>query len=173
MSCALTSGYTLDCRDSMGGVIEMYFIAFNDVSAITEASGIVTAITKSAPKRFYKYEQERETASFVENLTSSIQNGSNFFTQELTTVINKMAVATRNELSLLVKNRLMAVVKDANGLYWLLGRTRGLQGTAGNSGTGVAGADRNGYTFTFTATEPALAVSVDSATVSTLQTPGV
>jgi hypothetical protein len=168
MACALTSGYTLDCRDSVGGVIEMYFIEAGNVSSITEASGVVTTITKASGKVFRKYEQDQDTAFFVENLNSNVQNGTIFYQQELTVVINKMATAIRNELLLLNKNRLIAVVKDANGSYWLLGKTRFLHATAGNSGTGTASGDRNGYTFTYTALEPSLAPSVDSAIIAGL-----
>lgn len=172
MACALTQGYTLDCRDSVGGVVEIYFIEEGNVNSITEASGTVTAITKATGSVFRKYEQDQDTAFFVENLNSNIQNGTQFYQQELTIVLNKMAVNTRNELLLLNKNRLIAVVKDANGAYWLLGKTRFLYATAGNSGTGTASGDRNGYTFTYTALEPNLAPVVDSATVATLETPG-
>ena len=172
MACALTSSYTLDCRDSVGGLVEIYFIEAGNVSSVTEASGVVTAITKASGKVFRKYEQDQDTAFFVENLNSNVQNGTLFYQQELTIVCNRMQTATRNELLLLAKNRLLAVAKDANGAYWLLGKTRFLHATAGNSGSGTASGDRNGYTFTFTALEPNLAPSVDSATVATLLTPG-
>lgn len=168
MACALTSGYTLDCRDSIGGIVEIYFIEAGNVSSITETSGVVTAITKASGKVFRKYEQDQDTAFFVENLNSNVQNGSLFYQQELTIVCNKMQTATRNELLLLNKNRLIAVAKDANGAYWLLGKTRFLHATAGNSGTGTASGDRNGYTFTYTALEPSLAPSVNSTIIAGL-----
>lgn len=169
-SCALTQNYTLDCRDSVGGVVEIYFIEEGSVSAIVEASGNVTTITKESGKVFRKYEQDQDTAFFVENLNSNVQNGTMFYQQELTIVLNKMQTNTRNELLLLNKNRLIAVVKDANGSYWLLGKTRFLHATAGNSGTGTASGDRNGYTFTYTAMEPNLAPSVDSSIIAGLLT---
>lgn len=168
MACALTSNYTLDCRDSIGGLVEIYFIEEGNVDSITEASGVVTAITKASGKVFRKYEQDQDTAFFVENLNSNVQNGSLFYQQELTIVCNKMQTATRNELLLLNKNRLIAVAKDANGAYWLLGKTRFLHATAGNSGSGTASGDRNGYTFTYTALEPSLAPSVDSTIIAGL-----
>ena len=168
MACALTSNYTLDCRDSVGGLVEIYFIEEGNVESITEASGVVTAITKASGKVFRKYEQDQDTAFFVENLNSNVQNSSLFYQQELTIVCNKMQTATRNELLLLNKNRLIAVAKDANGAYWLLGKTRFLHATAGNSGSGTASGDRNGYTFTYTALEPSLAPSVDSTIIAGL-----
>lgn len=46
------------------------------------------------------------------------------------------------------KNSLVAVVKDSNGAYWYLGKTRGLDVTAGTAGTGTAQGDRSGFTLT-------------------------
>lgn len=171
-SCALTSSYALSCDVGQGGVIELYFIEKGNVTAITEVSGVVTAITKAPGAVFRKYEQEQETASLVETFNANVQQGSQYYQQELVVVVNKMETAKRNEFLLLNKNRLIAVVKDSNGNYWLAGKTRSLRATAGTSGTGTAGADRNGYTFTYTAMEPEMAPNVSDATVATLLTPG-
>jgi hypothetical protein len=170
MPCALTQGYVLDCKDSLGGITEVYFIASSDVSAITEASGVVTAITKKAGKRFYKYELVKETSSFVENVNASVENGSIFYQQELTIILNKLQANTRNELLLLSQNLLEAVVGDNNGKYWLLGKTRGLDVTGGSSQSGTAMGDRSGYTLTFTGKEAALAPEVSSSIIAGLTT---
>jgi hypothetical protein len=170
MPCALTQGYVLDCKDSLGGITEVYFIASNDISAITEASGVVTAITKKAGKRFYKYELVKETSSFVENVNASVENGSIFYQQELTIILNKLQANTRNELLLLSQNLLEAVVGDNNGKYWLLGKTRGLDVTGGSSQSGTAMGDRSGYTLTFTGKEAALAPEVSSSIIAGLTT---
>ncbi len=53
MPCALTQGYTLDCKDSLGGIKAVWLINHANVTAVTEASGIVSAITKAANKVFY------------------------------------------------------------------------------------------------------------------------
>ena len=50
MACALTQGMVLDCKDSIGGIKAVWFIAAGDVSAVTEVSGVVTAITKHLAK---------------------------------------------------------------------------------------------------------------------------
>jgi hypothetical protein len=148
----------------------VYFIASSDVSAMTEASGVVTAITKKAGKRFYKYELVKETSSFVENVNASVENGSIFYQQELTIILNKLQANTRNELLLLSQNLLEAVVGDNNGKYWLLGKTRGLDVTGGSSQSGTAMGDRSGYTLTFTGKEAALAPEVSSSIIAGLTT---
>ena len=168
MPCALTQGYVLDCKDSLGGMTEVLFIAKADVTATTEASGVITAITKAAGKRFYKYELVKETANFVENINASVENGTVFYQQELTIVLNKMMANTRNEILLLAQSLLVAIAKDNNNKYWYLGKVNGLDITAGNSGTGTAIGDRSGYTLTFTGKEAALAPEVSSSIITAL-----
>lgn len=168
MACALTSGYTLDCKDSLGGIKAVWFIEHANVSSVTEASGVVSAITKAAGKVFYKYELVRNTSSLTENITASVENGTVFYAQELSVILNKMQASTRNEILLLAKNVLMAVVQDSNGKYWLLGKTNGIDITGGSSATGTAQGDRNGYTLTFTGGEPALAPEVSSGIIAGL-----
>jgi ligand-binding sensor domain-containing protein len=170
MSCALTSGYTFDCKDNIGGLKSVWFIGYNDVASVTEASGVITAITKGAGKVFYKYQLVRNTASFTENIAGSIENGTVVFNQELLIVINKMQTSMRNEMLLLAKNNMMAVVEDQNGRYWLAGRFNGLDLLAGSVSTGLAQADRNGYSFTFSGGEKESAPEVQSSVISTLTT---
>ena len=172
MACALTQGYTLDCRDSLGGITEVYFIASSDITSSTEASGVITALVKATGKRFYKYELTKGTSMFTEAVTSNVQNGTLYFTPELTIILNKLQANTRNEILLLAQNRLVAVAKDNNGKYWMLGKTRALDLTAGTAESGTAEGDRSGYTLTFTGAEPALAPEVNSATAAALTTAG-
>jgi hypothetical protein len=168
MPCALTQGYTFDCKDNIGGLKSVWFIGWNDVSSVTVASGLVSAITKSAGKVFYKYQLVRNTASFTENIAGSIENGTVVYNQELTVVINKMNVSMRNEILLLAQNNLMAVVEDQNGRYWLAGRYNGLDLLTGSSSTGTAQSDRNGYTLTFSGGEKELAPEVSSGIIAGL-----
>jgi hypothetical protein len=172
MACALTQGYTLDCRDSLGGITEVYFIASSDVASITEASGVISAITKSSGKRFYKYELVKGTSMFTETVAANVQNGTLYYTTELTIILNKLQANTRNEILLLAQNRLNAVAKDSNGKFWYLGKTRTLDLTGGSAATGTAEGDRNGYTLTFSGAEPALCPEVSSSIITSLTTAG-
>lgn len=168
MACALTQGYTLDCRESLGGIKAVWLIAHANVSSVTEASGIVSAITKAAGKVFYKYELVKNTGTLTETITASVENGTVFYAQELSIVLNKLQTNTRNEILLLAKNTLMAVIQDANDTYWLLGRVAGLDVTGGTSATGTAQGDRSGYSLTFTGGEKELAPSVASGIIAGL-----
>jgi len=79
-----------------------------------------------------------------------------------------MAQNVRNELRLLGLNRLMAIVTDRNGKYWLLGRSNGLDVSGGTSQTGTAFGDRNGYEMTFTGMEELPCSEVSSTIIATL-----
>ena len=172
MSCALTQGYSLDCRDSLGGIVEVYFTEAANVTTTTEASGVITALTKATGKRFWKYALVKDTSMFNQTITASVANGTVFYTQELQIILNKLQTNTRNEILLLAQNSLVAVVKDSNGNYWYLGKTRGIDLTAGSAATGTAQGDRSGFTLTFSGAEPAMAPSVAQAVYSALETAG-
>ena len=167
MPCALTQGFILDCKESLGGVKSVRFVEFDNVASIAYAAGVAT-LTMVASKKFWKYNQVRETSSFTETITANVQNGTIFYQQEVTVIINKLAAATRNEILLLAKNRLMAIVEDMNGAFWLIGAKNGLDITSGNSATGTASGDRNGYSLTFQAMEADPIWSVASGAISAI-----
>lgn len=169
-SCPLTQDYSFGCDVGTGGIKEIWFIELNNIVSLTESSGNLTAITKSAGKIFRKYQLVQETANFEEAITGNRQNGTIFYDQKGTIVINKQQVAIRNELLLLAKNYLVAVVHDNNDTYRLYGRLYGLRMESGSIASGTAWGDRNGYTFNFTGKEPDAAPFVDSTVIATLQT---
>jgi len=170
VSCALTSDYSFGCDVGTGGTKEVYLIEFNNIESYTESSGNLTAITKVSGKVFRKYQLVRETANFNEDIVGNIQNGTIFYDQKGTIIINKQNIAVRNEIILLSRNFLVAVIHDQNDTYRLFGRVNGLRLESGSAATGTAWGDRNGYTLNFTGKEPELAPFVDSSVISTLQT---
>lgn len=170
MPCALTQNYNLDCRDSIGGIKEVYFMELGNLSSFVEASGVVTTITKSAGKKFYKYQLVKQTASMEDVLTINEENGTIFSAQKLTIILNKMQANTRNEISLLGQNLLVCVAGDRNGKYWFLGATNGLAITTIKGESGVKMGDRNGYTLEFVGAEPFMAQEVSSGIIAGLTT---
>ncbi len=171
MACALTQGYSLDCRDTAGGVKEVYIANFSNVSGITSASGIITVISKANGGRFYKYEQYRDTAESFEDITGNSETGSVFYAQSVVLALRKMQASIRNEIKLLASALVVIVVKDRNGKYWYYGETNGLELNTGRAGTGKALGDKNGYDLTFTGGEPEPAKEVDSTIIAGLTTP--
>lgn len=173
MPCVLTQGYNLSCNDSYGGTKAIYIMELENATSITAAAGIVTAIAKVATKKFFKYNLVAHTADGTESLKSSREAGTIEVEQSVRFPINRLSVAVRNELLLLAKNRLLIVIVDENGSGWLFGKEYGMQIAGIEAKTGVQLADRNGYELSFEGKEKEFALSVDSATLLTLETPGV
>jgi hypothetical protein len=169
MSCALTQSYSFDCSVGAGGMKELYLIELENISSVTESSGTLTAITKVSGKIFRKYQLVQDTATAEETITGNLQNGTLYYAQKVTFVINKQNVAIRNEILLLAKNRLAVVTVDNNDTYRLYGWDQGLRLNEGSAATGTAWGDRNGYTLTLSGNQRELALFVNSATLATLQ----
>lgn len=172
VSCALTQDYSFGCDVGSGGVRQMWLIEFNNVTSMTESSGVITAITKASGKFFRKYQLVNETSNANQKITGNPQNGVIFYGQSAQIVINKQQVALRNEIILLSRNTLIIIAEDNNGSYHLFGRLNGMRLNDGSADTGTAWGDRNGYVLNFTGNERELAPFVAENIISTLQTPG-
>jgi len=178
MSCNLTAGYALGCRDAVGGIKEIRLAVFNTTGSVnTNGSGTVTGFTGYASgtagsNPFYKYDLTKATSQFTETINASTENGSLFFQQDLTLIINRLQVQVRNEMFVLAQNRLIAIVRDRMDQFWVLGADTGLEVTAGTSQTGTANGDRSGYEITFTSMEsfPMYGISLANANTVTSAT---
>ena len=134
MSCSLTTGYALGCRDSIGGINTIYVQAFNATGSVnTNGSGTVTGFTGYASGSFFEYDLTKATSSMTETLSASVENGTLFYTPEVTFTINKLQVAVRNELRLLARNRLIVIVgREGKNLLLKLGNLPTLKSQAYN-----------------------------------------
>lgn len=177
MACALTQGFSLDCREGIGGLKEVYIIELANILSITESSGVVSAITKAPGKRFWKYSLVRETSNATETITGNEQNGTIYYDQQVQIIINKRQASVRNEILLLAKNFLVIVAVEnqvnnsGQNRAFLYGKTQGLQLLQGTSETGTAWGDRNGYTLPFAGKEVELAPEVQFNVLATLEVP--
>ena len=166
-SCALTTGFDLDCRDAIGGVKSVRLASLEDYTAMaaTVAAGAITGFNTAALE-FFKYDQLKETSSLTETINGSSQNGTVFFTPEVVVVLSKFDVTKRNEIKLLAQQRLVAIVETNEGSYWVVGYENGLELNAGTSATGTAFADLSGYSLTLSGMEKEPMLSITSALVS-------
>jgi hypothetical protein len=171
MACAIFTDFTLDCRDVVGGIKNIYVTELGNKNAVTtDASGLVTAMTLTSGKRFWKYELlPRGANSYTETWTSSPENGTLFFDQAVVCVFSKMQSSTRYELQLIAKNRCLVIVETKNGEYFLAGEEYGCY-SGGTAQAGGAMGDMNGYNFTFSGQEKLPAKQLSSL-FSNLLTP--
>lgn len=169
MACNITSGWSIDCKDSQGGIVKI-FIANGPVEAFAETAGVLTSVTVAGspltPADFFEFEVPKQTSSLTETVNASTENGTVFYQQDLILVFNKMEASKRNQILLMAQNENMFVVaKDGNNKYWSVGLTRGASLTAGTLTSGVAYGDRSGGELTLTGLEPQPMFEVNSSIV--------
>ena len=102
----------------------------------------------------------------TETINASAQNGTVYYTPEVTIVMSKLDATKRNEIKLLAQNRLVAIVEtnDEVPAYFVVGVTTGLEVSAGTSASGTAYADLQGYSITLSGMEAAPMLQVDPTT---------
>jgi len=172
MPCAITSGFTIDCRENIGGIKSVYVAEFGNISGVTEVSGLVTGITKATGKRFYKFDIPRAVANTNSNATGSEENGSLFYTHQVVFPLNKRDSTTANVVRTLAKAKLMVVTLDMDGNYRMYGRNNGLYLASTENGSGTGAGDRNGYNITLTGVEPDDFLQVSASVGAALETAG-
>ena len=153
MACSnLTAGVLNGCSSNNGG-LDAIFIANGKVESITEAAGLVSAITVGGsalvPADFFKFEVPRQTSSISETATGDISQGTVVYLQSAIMVLNQLQASTRDQLKLMFEATDRVVVAlDNNGKYWSIGLERGAYGITATTTSGVAYADRSGYEIT-------------------------
>ena len=169
MACNQTlSGLVKDCSPSMGGITEVLLANREDVSAVTADTGKVTEITMASSAKFKRYSFARNTGSMTSTYTIDQASGVRYVTTDLLLQFNRMETAKRVEISALAVNDLVAIVKDANGIYWYLGYDEPVNASAGDGQTGTARGDANRYTITLQDNSKEMPMEVDSTIIAAL-----
>ncbi len=159
MSCDITSGFTLGCRDNTGGIKNLYILSGSITSVTDVSEGLIETISGSG--EFFKFELFRQTSDFSEAISATPENGTVFYEQSVNAVFFKLQSATRNQVKVLAQNPNLKVIVETNngsedgiGRYWLLGEENGMQLLSGTGATGTSFGDLSGYSLTFTGQEP-------------------
>ena len=167
-NCVLTEGIPLACLDSTGGVKNVYIAAFDDDTVFTyDADDVIDTVT-NVGLTFYTFKFRPQTASYGEELTKSLENGTTFWTQTLSMIFHKMDAAKRNNMLLLAGTSMHVIVETQNGDYWWLGLANGADVSANTSGAGQSYGDLNGYNLTITGLEPVMAHELSSTAFASL-----
>tara|TARA_R110000782_G_scaffold239254_6_gene325637 strand:+ start:2329 stop:2871 length:543 start_codon:yes stop_codon:yes gene_type:complete len=154
MACtAVAAGRALPCKDSLGGIKQIWVAAFVDPTWAAVSSGeIADAVTSSATV-FKNYDMHKNTGSFTQTVNASVENGTIFYTQVVSCVFSNEVAADISDFQNLTKGRLAICVQDVNDNVFIMGHTRGVELTGGTLESGVAMGDFNGLKYEFTAEE--------------------
>ena len=153
MACDLISGRVEPCKDSVGGLKNLYFVNYGDLGAITyDATNSDVIDSVAGTPDAYKYEI-KGASSFTQNIQSSRDTGTTAFEQVVEVTLKKLTVADHKELKILAFGRPHVIVEDYNGNFFLAGLEHGAEVTGGTIVTGTAMSDLSGYTLTLTGME--------------------
>ena len=165
MACDFIDNGRLEpCRDSVGGIKEVYFVQFGTLGAYTDTDDVLDTFTDSPTA--YRYEV-RGNSSFTQNIQSSDETGTTAFEQVVELTLKKLSADDHKKVKLLAHGRPHIIVRDQNDNLFLGGLENGLVVTGGTIVTGAAMSELSGYTLTFTGMEkvPAnfVGVALDTA----------
>jgi hypothetical protein len=163
MSCNLSTGFTLGCNDSIGGIKKIYIGKFDQ---LTYTIGGTPAEVTAGSGTVYTYEPLKNSASATFNPTVSLENGTVFYTHSVSLSLKNINASKREELEALAKARVGLFVELNSGKILAFGTTNGMYMTAGTFQTGAAFGDLQGYQLTFTSDEPVQPYTLQDATMT-------
>jgi len=173
MSCILGNGVALGCKDSLGGVKEVYIASYTNLETYTYEEdaadanyGSITAIANSGT--FYRFEMRQEQGEFIQTGVHNPQNGTNYWEQNASLVFTKNEAVDRNTLLVLAQSTLLVIVLDQNGFYWIVGEKNGAELIESSQSAGKAYSDLNGSTLTIQGKEATPSRKIDAAVIPTL-----
>jgi len=149
LNCQLSAGRNEVCKESVGGLQGVYFINYT-TGSFTKSNNEVTMVPSGSTLYYYEL---KGNSSYLETVNSSRDNGTTFFSQELTLNLKKLTNEMTTQLKLMAYGRPQIIVWTQNGESLLLGEKEGCDVTAGTIQTGGAMGDLFGYSVTFTGQE--------------------
>lgn len=164
MATSLTLGRLEPNKDVVGGLKAVYFADYTTASFGTATVAATDEITAfSALITLFKYELKGSN-NIDEANPNSRENGTSFWEGSGSITLKKQDLATRKEMKLLTRERVLVVTEDYNGNYKIHGLHNGAEvSVSTSSGSGMG--DLSGYTLEITTTEQNPAYFLDSAII--------
>jgi len=166
--CELSSGFTLDCKDGIGGIKQIILADQTLVEFSLDANQVVTEISGITSGDLYTYELPTQTGSFEETINFNRDNGTVFYTQTVNVMLHKLSSAKRLELQNVAQARVIVFVQDTNNNWWAVGYEYGADLSTATAATGTVLGDMNGFTLAFTHEAAKRAYLLDGAPNSIL-----
>ena len=146
------------CNAGIGGISTLYLIDADKVDItfptipeqgqVTETLQIKSILPKGDAK-WYEYTFNPNTGSMTSTFETDETRSYNVFTTEVALQFMGQDSAKRMQIMAMCMNQTVAVVRDANKKYWLLGGNGTIvQASAATAVTGVGAKEFNGYTVT-------------------------
>ena len=168
MPCLMTSGYNdRTCTNGKGGIKSVLFFPVENHSGAVLASNEITTLTVTGETFHYKLKSN--LSSYTAPIQRSEENGTLWYEQALSMVLNSDTKELRSAIHLLAQNELCAMVEKSDGKFVMLGFQEGMKVSDGNEYTsGVAKSDRNGHLISLVSQENEEVPDVDATLAGNL-----
>ena len=154
MACDITKGKNiLQCKDAVSGLKAIYIANYDDygfTTTSTDAGHLLTDL--GSLSEVFKFELKNSGNTFNQDITSSRDNGTTFFTQTLNFVLTKLSSEMEFQIKMLAWGRPQIFVEANSGDFFLMGEKHGCE-VSGKSEVQGTMDSLNGYTLTATAME--------------------
>ena len=174
MACDISKSRREACKESVGGIKNLYIANYNSAmyAGMDDGQTPAQAPTSStfdgevdalaAAVDVYLFEVRGDNNTFEETNENSRDNGTSFWTQSGSFVIKAQNAETMMQLKLLSYGRPHIIIEDYNGKFRMAGAQNGVEVSV-NTSTGGAMGDLYGYTISFEGREvlPALFINSD------------
>lgn len=167
MACEnLSLGRLKPCKDTVGGIKNIYFVDYGDFTGIAYNVTDTDVIDDLAASfTAYKYEVHF-SSSFTQNIQSSMENGTTAFEQVLEVTLPRLTKEDHKELKLISFGHPHVIVEDQNGNFFVSGLLNGMSVTGGTIVTGLNMGDLSGYTLSLSGMEKVPANFLDTTIVA-------
>ena len=159
MSCLISKGKLLGCKDQRGGYKNLFFANYADYGFVVAAHEVTSL---GSLDEVFKYEVKATTNALTETGTSSEDNGTFLNAQSVAVTLPKLSADLQGQIQLICASRPYVFVEDYNGNILLLGATNGTMASC-TKVTGAAGGDLTGFTLAITAEEGNLSPFLNAA----------
>lgn len=159
MSCLISKGKLLGCKDQRGGYKNLYFANYDDYGFVVAAHEVTSL---GSLVEVFKYEVKATTNALTETGTSSEDNGTFLNAQSVAVTLPKLSADLQGQIQLICASRPYVFVEDYNGNILLLGATNGTMASC-TKVTGGSGGDLTGFTLAITAEEGNLSPFLNAA----------
>jgi len=170
MACLLTSGFSnTDCGFLLGGLKSLYIANASEVTSITDTTlpvpdGILDTITMDGAAVFYKFDFEKDTASYTQEL--QVSGGNRYVTQTVTFSLAGQDADAVNVLTEIATSKLVVIAESKSGVRTILGLQTPLEAITGSVlNSGAAAGDFGGAVVTLQADANGFGFQLDPTTV--------
>jgi len=168
-TCDFTQGISKGCNPNSSGIVEVYIgnypTGYTGTEWLTETGGTATGMSGVS---FYTFEFPKNSSNWTDEATITVEKSTASFKHMVSMYFPKNDADKRNMIYTMAYANMIAIVKDKNDKYFLLGPQCGLSLDTGAFASGTAPGDGNGWNISLSSDENKPAFEVSSSIISGL-----